>query len=112
VLVAAAANLDPQEVPPSVEVSLADAEQICGADLEPGDTCEGVANADLLASYLTDDGSQSSSSVETPNENSAKAFAPGQIKKDGESARSYAPGQQKGDEQSAKDSAPGQQKKN
>ena len=41
--------------------------------------------------------------------NSAKEFAPGQMKGDGESAKTYAPGQQDGD---AKDSAPGQMKKN
>ncbi len=43
------------------------------------------------------------------NPNSAKEFAPGQLKEDGESAKEYAPGQQDGD---AKDSAPGQVKKN
>ncbi len=45
----------------------------------------------------------------TANLNSAKEFAPGQLKGDGESAKDYAPGQQEGD---AKDSAPGQVKKN
>jgi hypothetical protein len=43
--------------------------------------------------------------------NSARAFAPGQLKGEGESARDFAPGQMKGDGESAKDSAPGQQKK-
>lgn len=45
----------------------------------------------------------------TPNPNSAKEFAPGQLKGEGESAKDYAPGHQDGN---AKDSAPGQQKKN
>jgi len=45
----------------------------------------------------------------TANPNSAKEFAPGQLKGDGESAKDLAPGHQDGD---AKDSAPGQQKKN
>jgi hypothetical protein len=45
------------------------------------------------------------------NPNSAKAFAPGQLKKEGESARSLAPGQLKEDGESAKESAPGQAKK-
>ena len=44
-------------------------------------------------------------------ENSAKAFAPGQLKEDGESARDLAPGHNKADGESAKESAPGQQKK-
>lgn len=43
--------------------------------------------------------------------NSAKEFAPGQLKGDGESARDLAPGQVKGDGESAQESAPGQQKK-
>ncbi|RYH05492.1 MAG: hypothetical protein EON57_07725 [Alphaproteobacteria bacterium] len=46
---------------------------------------------------------------EAANPNSAKEYAPGQLKGKGESAKEYAPGQQDGD---AKDSAPGQQKKN
>ena len=44
-------------------------------------------------------------------ENSAKAFAPGQLKEEGESARDLAPGHNKADGESAKESAPGQQKK-
>lgn len=43
------------------------------------------------------------------NPNSAKEYAPGQMKGDGESAKDHAPGQQEG---AAKDSAPGQVKKN
>lgn len=42
--------------------------------------------------------------------NSAKAFAPGQLKGEGESAKAYAPGQNKEEGESAKDLAPGQQK--
>ena len=42
------------------------------------------------------------------NTNSAKEYAPGQMKGDGESAKDLAPGHQEGD---AKDSAPGQKKK-
>jgi hypothetical protein len=43
--------------------------------------------------------------------NSARAFAPGQLKGEGESARDYAPGQLKEDGESARDHAPGQVKK-
>lgn len=50
-----------------------------------------------------DDGEQAA------NPNAAKAFAPGQLKSEGESAKEHAPGHQDGP---AKDSAPGQQKKN
>lgn len=44
-------------------------------------------------------------------ENSAKAFAPGQLKEEGESARDLAPGHNKEAGESAKEQAPGQQKK-
>lgn len=47
---------------------------------------------------------------EDEDANSAKAFAPGQLKGEGESAREYAPGQNKEEGESAKDLAPGQQK--
>ena len=43
--------------------------------------------------------------------NSAKAFAPGQMKGEGESAKAYAPGQNKEAGEPARDQAPGQQKK-
>jgi hypothetical protein len=45
------------------------------------------------------------------NPNSARAFAPGQLKGEGESARDHAPGQNKEPGESARDEAPGQQKK-
>ncbi|HEY0918870.1 hypothetical protein [Devosia sp.] len=45
------------------------------------------------------------------NENSAREFAPGQLKGEGESAREYAPGQTKEEGESARSEAPGQQKK-
>jgi hypothetical protein len=47
-----------------------------------------------------------------PSPNSARDFAPGQLKGEGESARAFAPGQTKSEGESARDSAPGQQKKN
>lgn len=47
----------------------------------------------------------------TPNANSARDFAPGQLKGDDESAKDYAPGQVKGDGETGKDHAPGQQNK-
>ncbi len=40
--------------------------------------------------------------------NSARQFAPGQMKGDGESARDYAPGQVKGEGETGRDHAPGQ----
>jgi len=42
------------------------------------------------------------------NDKSAKEYAPGQVKPEGDSATKYAPGQMKDDGQSAKDYAPGQ----
>ncbi len=43
--------------------------------------------------------------------NSAREFAPGQLKEPGESAKEYAPGQLKEQDENARDYAPGQKKR-
>ncbi len=43
--------------------------------------------------------------------NSAREFAPGQLKEPGESAKEYAPGQRKEQDENARDYAPGQKKR-
>ena len=58
-----------------------------------------------LTHFNPDDGDGGASA------NSAKAFAPGQLKKDGETGADYAPGQNKEDGETGKDNAPGQLKK-
>jgi hypothetical protein len=118
IALAAATGVAVEELPDTVVVPKGVANNVCGEKVEAGETCDGVAEAELLADYLAgDDDDTSSSSVdpstsssEEPNENSAKAFAPGQIKGDDESAKIYAPGQTKEDGESAKEEAPGQQK--
>lgn len=91
-------------------VTVTQAQDFCDdANVVAGGTCAGVDVA-ALSSYLASSSSQPPSSSEP--DNSAKAFAPGQLKQDGESAASYAPGHNKGDDGNAKDEAPGQQKKN
>ena len=113
---AAATGVAVEELPASVVVPKGVANNVCGEKVEAGGSCDGVAEAELLADYLAgDDDDSSSSSVdpsssEEPNENSAKAFAPGQLKGDDESAKEYAPGQTKEDGESAKEESPGQQK--
>lgn len=91
--------------------SLSDAAALCGISEEAVSSAgECDANMDstdadeFLAGEDDDDGPGS--------ENSAAAFAPGQLKEEGESAREYAPGQQAQENGgSASDYAPGQQKK-
>ena len=116
---AAATGVPVADLPPSVTVPRGVANNVCGEKVDAGGTCAGVAEAGLLADFLAgDDDDSSSSSVsssvssssEEPNDNSAKAFAPGQLKADGESAKAYAPGQNKDDGGSASDLAPGHQK--
>jgi len=118
---AAALGVDVATLPASVIVPKGVANNVCGEKQDAGATCEGVANAHVLGDYLSgaddDDSSSSSddssvsSSSEEPNENSAKAFAPGQLKGDDESAKTYAPGQNKEDGGNASDKSPGHQKK-
>ena len=116
---AAATGIAVDELPTSVVVPKGVANNVCGEKVDAGATCDGVAEAELLADFLDgDDDDSSSSSVvdpsssssEEPNENSAKAFAPGQLKGDDESAKAYAPGQNKEDGESASDLSPGHQK--
>lgn len=110
-LAAQLADLGVQVVPDSVTVPRGIANTVCDQKVEAGATCEAVAGADLLADFLTsDDDDDSSESSEEPNANSARAFAPGQLKGDDESAKTYAPGQNREDGGSARDEAPGQQK--
>jgi hypothetical protein len=104
-------------LPTSLVVPLDVAIAVCGVTVEAGGTCEGTTVPAELASYL-DDSSESSESSMSSSEpsseedtNSAKAFAPGQVKADGESAKAYAPGQTKADGESASSQAPGQKKK-
>jgi hypothetical protein len=59
-----------------------------------------------LTNFNSDDGDD-----DGDNSNSAKSFAPGQLKKDGETGADYAPGQIKEDGETGKDNAPGQLKK-
>jgi len=124
---AAAMGVAVADLPASVSVPKGVANNVCGAKQDAGATCEGVAKAEVLGDFLTgddddddDDSSVSSSSDESsapsessseePKNNSAKAFAPGQLKGDGESAKAYAPGQNKEDGGNASDQAPGHQK--
>jgi hypothetical protein len=60
-----------------------------------------------LTTFNPDDGDDGEA-----NPNSAKKYAPGQVKGDGESAKDVAPGQIKGEGETGKDNAPGQEKKN
>jgi hypothetical protein len=122
---AAAMGVDVATLPTSVSVPKGVANNVCGEKQDAGATCAGVAKAEVLGDFLSgdddddDDSSVSSSdessvssesSSEEPNDNSAKAFAPGQLKGDGESAKAYAPGQTKPDGGNASDQAPGHQK--
>lgn len=91
-----------------VQYPISEAAALCGvAEEEIVDAaCDSALSSEEADEFLDelDDGEA--------NENSAKEFAPGQLKGEGESARDYAPGQLKGDGESAKEHAPGQQKKN
>jgi hypothetical protein len=122
----AATGIPVGDLPATLDVPVSVAAVVCNdPNVAAGGTCAGVASAASLEDFLDDDSSSSSSeesssepsssepesSSEEPD-NSAKAFAPGQLKQDGESAREYAPGQNKEDGESAKEHAPGQQKKN
>ncbi len=120
----AATGIPVDDLPESLSVPVDVAASVCGTSVAAGDTCVGANDAESLAEFLDDSDDSSSSSSESSmsssepessseeTDNSAKAFAPGQLKGDGESARAYAPGQLKGDGESAKAFAPGQQKKN
>ena len=99
-----------EDIPTSLAVSVEDAAAVCGVPVVAGGTCEATGSASTLVPYLTDDSSSVSSSSEASN-NSAKEFAPGQLKGDGESAKTYAPGQTKGEGENASDNSPGHQKK-
>lgn len=87
-----------------IQLPLSLAAEVCDvseADLTTDPSCDAVISTDDLEDFLDDD----------DDNNSAKEFAPGQLKEDGESAKEFAPGQVKEDGESAKESAPGQQKK-
>lgn len=88
-----------------VQLPLSLAVEVCDVEEEDliGDSCDAVVSTRELRDFLDDD--------DEGENNSAKEFAPGQLKEDGESAREFAPGQVKQDGESAKESAPGQQKK-
>lgn len=111
---ATAANIAATEVPASLLVSVEDATLVCGMTAVAGGTCEATGSPSTLVPYLADNSSSSSSSIsssEEPANNSAKEFAPGQLKGDDESAKTYAPGHTKEDGENASDNAPGHQKK-
>lgn len=97
---AAALDLDIDDLPASAVLSADAAAEACGVDISTlGDTCVAVTATAALSAAIDalDDGG--------PNENSAREFAPGQ--QEGP-ATDFAPGLQDGH---AKDSAPGQLKK-
>ena len=108
---ALAAGIDVDDLPDSITVPIDVASEVCGTSVAAGDTCTGTTSADALTEFLDDDDDDDSSGGSGGSDNSAKAFAPGQLKEDGESAKSLAPGQNKEDGESAKSLAPGQQKK-
>lgn len=87
-----------------IELPFSLAAEVC-PDLTDETSCDATTTTDDLDEFIEelddDDG----------DDNSARQYAPGQLKEDGESAREYAPGQMKEDGESAKESAPGQQKK-
>lgn len=90
----------------TIDLSSSEAAAVCGID--EGDIVDDACTTTMtLAEYedsLDDDG-------DGPSENSAAAYAPGQLKQEGESAREYAPGQQAQESGgSASDFAPGQVK--
>lgn len=89
------------------QYSLSDAAALCGVAEE--EIVDGACDSDLESTEAEDFLDELDDGA---NENSARAFAPGQLKGEGESAREYAPGQTKGEGESARDNAPGQQKKN
>ena len=97
---AAELGIDVDDLPTSIDLPAELAAEICAVEPETiADTCRAsISNADLIAAIEgeVDEG---------VNDNSARAFAPGQ--QEGH-ARDAAPGQQDGD---AKDFAPGQVKK-
>jgi hypothetical protein len=113
-----ATGIPVDDLPESLTVPVSVANSVCDDNVGAGGTCAGTSGAASLAEFLESSSSESSSepsSSESSSEeadNSAKAFAPGQLKGDGESAKAYAPGQTKADGESARDNAPGQQKKN
>jgi hypothetical protein len=116
-----ATGIPVDDLPETLSVPVAVAATVCGTTVEAGGTCAGTTSAESLTEFLDSSSSEESSSSESSSseassseepDNSAKAFAPGQLKGDGESAKAYAPGQLKGDGESAKDHAPGQKKKN
>lgn len=87
----------------------ADAAIACGiSEDQVGEGCESTMTSEEYLASQDGDGDDE----DGPSENSAAAFAPGQLKEEGESAREYAPGQQAQENGgSASDYAPGQQKK-
>ena len=89
-----------------VAYPIADAAALCG--IAEGEIVDGACDSALSSTEAEGflDELESAS-----NENSAREFAPGQLKGEGESAREYAPGQTKEDGESARSEAPGQQKK-
>lgn len=98
-------------IPRELVVSLALAQAACADPaLLPGATCTGVS-VEGLAALLQSSSNPPSSEESSEPDNSAKAFAPGHLKGDGESAKQYAPGHNKGDSGNAKDQSPGHQKK-
>lgn len=80
------------------------ASSVCDQIIDGACTAEGSTD-DLLA-FLEETQDDADGDDET---NSASAFAPGQLKEEGESAREYAPGQVKEEGESAREHAPGQQ---
>jgi hypothetical protein len=119
-LLSTATGIPVGDLPETIVVPVELASSVCGTTVAAGETCAASADVDSLAGYITSSSSSSSSSEESsssssesseePSGNSAKAYAPGQLKGDDESAKAYAPGQTKEDGESARDQAPGHQK--
>lgn len=83
------------------------AARVCEEIIDGACTAEG--STDDLVAFLVETQDDADEDDDTK---SASAFAPGQLKEEGESAREYAPGQVKEEGESAREHAPGQQGRN
>lgn len=86
-----------------VQLPFSLAAEVCPDLAVDATSCDAAVTTEDLEEFLEE--------LDDDGDNSARKFAPGQRKEDGESAREYAPGQVKEEGESARDSAPGQQKK-
>lgn len=91
-----------------VELPFSLAAEVCPDLAVDATSCDAAVTTEDLEEFLEE---LDDDDDDDGDDNSARKFAPGQLKEDGESAREYAPGQVKEEGESARDSAPGQQKK-